>query len=276
MPTLLAAQTRAKTQLQHMYAKKQDIYTLGLETWADYSNDQFLEMVENSPLQNYSSWLLPQLVAHFGRWRIYSSPLVTVQENTHNPLDKTLYRLTRVRRSLLIKNQTQQPEYGQLTPLILCGLRQSQNQSYVHWRNHSELKWVLEPLLYASLIVEIPQLTNQELLQIRQQGLVYRTGPKAGTTRPPESTWKLYGISDTPLGDQTILLQSMLCQIWLAHPKNRRSTMILDPNNWDAMPPALVSSELFEAATLKIKPPPAIDQLPWDLPMAKTTKVVTA
>lgn len=260
-----------------MYAKKQDIYTLGLETWAELTNDQFLEQLENSPLQNYSTWLLPQLVAHFGRWRISASPLVTVQENTTTALDKTLYRLTRVRRSLLIKNQTQQPEYGQLTPLILCGLRNSQNQPYSHWQDHSELRWVLEPLLYSSLTTEIPQLTTTELLQIRQQGLVYRTGPKAGTTRPSESTWKLYGIQDTPLGDQTILLQSMLCQIWLAHPKNRRSTMILDPNNWDEMPPALVEHELFNStAQLKIRPQVATDELPWDLPGKAAATVTTA
>lgn len=258
-----------------MYIKKQDIYTLGLETWANYSNDQFLEHLENSPLQNYSTWLLPQLVAHFGRWRLYTSPLETVQKNTGDDLDKTLYRLTRVRRSLLIKNQTQQPEYGQLTPLVLLGLRQSYNQPYSHWRDHPELKWILEPLLYESLTQNIPNITNEELLAIRQQGLAYRSGPKAGTTRPAESTWKLYGVADTRLGDQTILLQSMMCQIWLAHPKNRRSTMILDPSDWDYMPPPLVDGELFNGQKVADKTTTS-ELLPWQINSVKIAGKIAA
>jgi len=109
------------------------------------------------------------------------------------------------------------------------------------------------------------------LLAIRQQGLAYRSGPKAGTTRPAESTWKLYGIADTLLGDQTILLQSMMCQIWLAHPKNRRSTMILDPNNWDSMPGALVDSELFSSG--KIVSASISELLPWQINNVKVTAV---
>ena len=94
-----------------MYIRKQDIYTLDIEHWADFGQDQFSEHVENSNLCNYSSWLLPQLVAHFGRWRLYSTGRETVAKNTHSNLDKVFYRLTRIRRSLLIKNQTQLPEY---------------------------------------------------------------------------------------------------------------------------------------------------------------------
>ena len=52
----------------------------------------------------------------------------------------------------------------------------------------------------------------------------------------PTSTWQLYGIQDTEIGNYPKLQQTILTQCWLAHPQLRRETMILDPNNWDLMP----------------------------------------
>lgn len=248
-----------------MYIRKQDIYTLDIEHWAELGSDQFSEHVDNSNLCNYSSWLLPQLVAHFGRWKLYSTGRETVVKNTVSNLDRVLYRLTRVRRSLLIKNQTQQPEYGQLTPLILLALKRHHGYSYEQFREFDGLQWLLEPLLYDSLVAnDPPQLSQDRLLAIRQQGLAYKTGPKAGQQRNPESTWQLYGIGDTELGDQTKLLQSMLCQIWLAHPKHRRETMILDPQDWDNMPQMLVDAELLTPTTIKPAKMQAREEMPWD------------
>ena len=248
-----------------MIIRKQDIYTLDVEHWAELPQEEFLVQVEGANLHNYSSWLLPQLVAHFGRWKLYSSGRETVAKNTHNLLDKVFYRLTRVRRSSLIKNQTQQPEYGQLTPLILLGLRQAHGYSYEQFRELDGLGWLLEPLLYEALVEhEPPNLTTERLLAIRTQGLVYRTGPKAGTSRNPESTWQLYSIADTELGDQTKLLQSMLCQIWLAHPKHRRASMILDPHDWDVMPQPLVDAQPLASTAAKKKSVALREEMPWD------------
>lgn len=248
-----------------MIIRKQDIYTLDVEPWADLSQEEFQAQVVGANLHNYSSWLLPQLVAHFGRWKLYGSGKETVAKNTHNLLDKVFYRLTRVRRSQLIKNQTQQPEYGQLTPLILCGLRQAHGYSYEQFRELEGLHWLLEPLLYESLVEQTPpRLAVDRLLAIRQQGLVYKTGPKAGSSRNPESTWQLYSIGDTELGGHTKLLQTMMCQIWLAHPKHRRNSMILDPHNWDSQPQPLVDVEvLTNFTTANIKRMPR-EEMPWD------------
>jgi len=102
------------------------------------------------------------------------------------------------------------------------------------------------------------------LLAIREQGLVYRTGPKAGQTRNPESTWQLYSIQDTELGSQTKLLQSILCQIWLAHPRNRRSTMILDPHDWDNIPQPLVDTQVLAQPTAAKKKSALREEMPWD------------
>jgi hypothetical protein len=248
-----------------MIIRKQDIYTLDVEHWLPLGQEEFLAEVTSANLHNYSSWLLPQLVAHFGRWQLYSTGRETVAKNTHNDLDKVLYRLSRVRRSLLIKNQTQQPEYGQLTPLILCGFKQAHGYSYEQFRELEGLEWLLEPQLYEALVKhDPPHLTQDRLLKIREQGLVYRTGPKAGQTRNPESTWQLYSIQDTELGEQTKLLQSMLCQIWLAHPKHRRQTMILDPHDWDKMPQPLVDTQLLAQPKTASKKSVVREEMPWD------------
>ena len=161
-----------------------------------------------------------------------------------------LFRSCMLRRSQLIKNQTQNPEYAQLTPLILLGLKRHQGFSYEQLRDFSGLNYLLEPQLYEALVLdELPQLSRDRLLQIRHQGLVYMTGKQAGQTRQAESTWKLYGIQGTELGNIPALAQTILAQIWLAHPKHRRSTMILDLNDWDNMPEPLIDGEVLPKAT---------------------------
>jgi hypothetical protein len=70
------------------------------------------------------------------------------------------------------------------------------------------------------------------------------TGKQVGQTRPAESTWKLYGIQGTEIGGIPTLAQTILAQIWLAHPKHRRASMILDLNDWDAMPEPLIDGEV--------------------------------
>lgn len=247
-----------------MLIRKQDIYQLEIEHWLELSDDQFDIHVDAANLHNYSTWLLPQLVAHFGRWRLYSSGQETVVKNCTSTLDKVLWRLTRVRRSLLVKNQTKQPEYGQYTPLILLGFKRSQGYSYEQFREYDNLKWLLEPPLLEALSTQVTVPAKNRLLAIRDQGLIYRSGKNSGTRRNPETTWQLYGIQDTELGGYPKLLQTMLCQCWLAHPKHRRETMILDPNDWDNMPPPLIDVDLIKPVEVNHKPTSvATRDVPW-------------
>lgn len=244
-----------------MNPRKNNIYELDLAPLANLDQQEFLLAVNELKLVNYSSWLLPQLVAHFGRWQVHNTCRETVVKNCQTLLDQTLYRLTRIRRSYLIKNQTQQPEYAQLTPLVMLGLRQHHNIPYSHWQTCGDYNWILEPELYQALSNPIAKLNVEQLLQIRQQGLQIKSGPKTGTTKPAESTWRLLGITDTLLGNQTPLFSSIVCQIWLAHPKHRRSTMILDPYNWDQMPKPLVDWQPVKPQETNHK---YHEQLPWN------------
>lgn len=73
-----------------------------------------------------------------------------------------------------------------------------------------------------------------------------RSGKSAGQLKSAETTWSLNGISDTELGHLPKLTQSILAQIWLAHPSHRTGLMILNPNNWDDLPEPLIVNNVFK------------------------------
>lgn len=248
-----------------MQLLKQQLIALDIASWANLSDEDFLARVEQHQLYNYHSWLLPQLVAHFGTWTILDNGLDTVRHNCKTDHDRSLWRLTRLRRSELIKQQTKYPHYGQLTPLVLLGQRRYVGTNYSWWQNYPGLEWILEPQLLAATSGKVPELPTSRLLAIREQGLVYRTGTRAGTSRNPQSTHQLYGIQDTELANLDKLQQTIILQCWLAHPALRQESMILDTNNWDQIPPALVEQELFLETTLPAEPTTIANQnLPWN------------
>lgn len=241
-----------------MRLKRQDLQSLQLEQLANLTIEQAASWAEQNQLYNYSSWLLPQLVAHFGTWHKHECGKTTVVNNCKNDFQRGCWLLSRITRGLLVKNQTKQPEYAKLTPLVLLGFRRSKNISYESWRDFLGLEWLVEPDLYPSIqSCVIP--SRDRLLAIRQQGLVYKTGPQAGETRSATSTWQLYGIQDTEIADLPKLQQTMLCQCWLAHPQHRRETMIVDPNNWDYQPEPLISEIYLSTKATK----QVVSDVPW-------------
>lgn len=244
---------------------KQDIWELPIQHWAQLNLDELELALQADPLHPFQSWLLPQLVAWFGSWTIRDNGKDTVIHNCDTPLKRVLYALTRVPRSLLINKQIAQPEYARFTPLIALGLKRMQGVRYEFWRGFEGRERILEADLLEAIDVAVPTLGSEELLQIRDHGLLTRSGPKSGQLKNPETTWSLSGIQNTPLGGLPKLTQTMMCQCWLAHPKHRRETMILDPLDWDKMPDPLVG-EIF---TVEEQKPQTSKQkireaLPWD------------
>jgi hypothetical protein len=144
-----------------------------------------------------------------------------------------------------------------------------QGVSYESWRGLPNLEYVLEPRLLEAVNVVCPDLGSERLLEIRQQGLTQRSGIKAGQMKPAESTWSLAGIADTELGHLPKLTQTILTQIWLAHPSHRSNLMILDPHNWDHMPEPLIATTVFkqpikESVALAPEPDQSTKSLlPW-------------
>lgn len=258
-----------------MILKKQDIESLPLKELNGYTTVELEQWIQKEKLQNYHQWLLPQLVAHFGTWRIHRDgegrPLVlkTLKENLQDdPKLQAIWKLSRVTRSLLLPSQTQHPQYAQFTPLILMGFKLYKDVNYSQWQGLEGLEWILEPKLYEALNLSDEQLVccslgSERLLEIRQEGLLNKFGAKVGTLKPAESTWALTGIKHTELGNLPKLTQSMLTQIWIAHPSKRTQYMILDPTNWDRMPEPLVSSEVFQQQKQEPKQTKDHLTLPW-------------
>ena len=217
--------------------------------------------VTKNQLNRFQSWMLPQLVAHFGSWTLVCDAqgnpdvVATLKCNCeHNSTNTALWKLSRVPRQFLVTRQIALPEYAVLTPLILAGFKRMQGVDYERWKNSHNLGYIIEPRLFEAVALPtntVPTLGSERLLEIRQQGLMTRSGKSAGQLKNAESTWSLNGISDTELGHLPKLTQSIMTQIWLAHPSHRSNLMILDPTNWDHMPEPLIATNIFNTVVTK-------------------------
>jgi hypothetical protein len=123
-------------------------------------------------------------------------------------------------------------------------------------------------LAQAMLVDEIPDLGTDRLLEIRELGLLAKSGRTEGQAKNPLSTWALTGIADTELGHLPKLAVTMLTQIWLAHPSIRNQYMVLDPLDWDRMPEPLVAQDIFKptvAVKAEVTQPKASGNfVPWE------------
>jgi hypothetical protein len=264
-----------------MLFKKQELQSIDFEPTYGKSVEDFETWATSVELSHLHGWLLPQLVAHFGTWKLIFSDnkidcLATIKHNCVDPKQRAFYMLSRIKRSTLVQSQTKSPDYATLTPLILMGLKRMQGVQYETWRTAKDLQWILEPRLFEAIMIyhEVLQaccgLGSDRLIEIRNQGLLARTGTKAGQMKPAKSTWSLTGIQDTELGQLPKLTQTILTQCWLAHPESRTPYMILDLENWDNMPQPLVTNDIFKAVpnlsqSKKQNLKEASEMMPWDL-----------
>lgn len=182
--------------------------------------------------------------------------------------DKGLYYFLMLdARSSYIKTQYKGDgrNYCSLVPLILYAFKLLHSVPYSKW-DKSTLGWAVNESLCSAMLCEVPEVTREELLDIREMGLVFKTGQKAGTTRNPATTYRLTGINSTKIGGLPELAQTMLSQIWCAHPTNRTKYMVLNPQSWDQIPTPLVSEQLF-SPIINDKPllRDTASLMPWDL-----------
>lgn len=258
--------------------KKQDIFELNLEAIVKLNTTELEAWATENKLSRFESWLPQQLVAWFGSWTLARDGnrwdiLSTLKQNVGtDPKLQALWKLTRLKRSLLVNSQVKTPEYATLTPLLLMGFRRMQGVAYESWRDLPNLELILEPKLYEAVVLDdysCCDLGSEELLQIRDEGLTTKSGNAVGTKKSPETTWSLTGVQGTAVGGLPKLTQTMLTQIWLAHPKHRTPYMILDPQDWDRMPDPLITNEIFKVPSTKpLTPPkkerqPEVEKLPW-------------
>lgn len=154
--------------------------------------------------------------------------------------------------------------YCSLVPLILYAFKLNKNIKYSEW-DRDTLHFVVNDSLRKAMLCEVPEMSREEIITARDQGLTFKSGEKKGTQRNPLSTYKLYDTTGTKLHGLPELAQSMITQIWCAHPSNRTKYMVLDPNAWDSIPIPLITTDIFKAPsssnfTKKSDPNP---DFPW-------------
>jgi hypothetical protein len=254
--------------------KSQNIQDFPFEEYAELSNSLLENKAKAHGLVNFNSWMLPQILAHYGAWKLHYTDSkvdydLTRQANITTSWDIGLWRVcTQLKRGSLVKAQNKTPQYSALVPLILAGVKLYQGIKYSSWTLDNKC-YLVEPKLLEMMLWRDDNLYNlgsKRLLEIRQQGLTTKSGQKAGTVSDPKSQWCLTGIKDTELSNTPVLVNTVLTQIWVAHPSLRHELMILDPYNWDQMPKPLIEDQIFMTPRALTKTPKVASlgsELPW-------------
>lgn len=137
--------------------------------------------------------------------------------------------------------------YSSLVPLILYAIRLVKGVPYTAW-DPEEIRSVVNHDLAEAMLFDMPEdqwPTKDEILEGRQQGLTFASGPNTGKVRSAITSHKLYATTGTCFEKTPSLFQVMLSQIWVAHPENRTKYMVLDPIDWDKVPAPLIEIEVF-------------------------------
>jgi hypothetical protein len=245
---------------------KEEAYSLLAEAFAkQYTLKSRSKWLPSAMKHAFSKWQ-PQREEGTNKW----SPRETLKHGVGNDLwiRGIYYFIMYCKRSAYIDLQYKDPgsTYCSLVPFILSAFKTYHQIPYSAWSSKG-LRLIVEPQLYEAITCEVPEVSSEELLAIRDEGLITLSGATKGTVKNPITTYKLSGIKGTIIGDLPVLTQVMLTQIWCAHPSNRKDVMILDPRNWDEMPMPLISTEVFEKK-VSVEVPKVNTKYvdPWDLP----------
>lgn len=263
--------------------KKADLAYIPFEDCCDLGSEELSKWATSTHLKNYESWLLPQLISYISTWTISKdengliSPKTFFLDNIKgNARNQGIWKiLTKLPRSELVKTQLATPQYSSLVPLILSAFKHLRAIDYSRW-DRNGLEHLMSTELHEAATWDVEEHTVESLLNIRQIGLTIKSGEKMGQVKKPTSAWCLAGVQNTEIGLYPKLTQTMLTQIWVAHPSIRSPLMILDPKDWDNMPEPLINQEILVDApkVAKTRGPggslakplikkPKTDDLPW-------------
>jgi hypothetical protein len=258
-----------------MILKKLQLEYVPFEQYAHLKEKESLAaQAGTDQLHHMESWLMPQILAHYGKYKIVAAEgqidiKSTLKLNMQdNPWEVGLWRcVTKMSRGELVQSQskTGSAQYSRLVPLILAGVKQYQDIPYTAWpKEHIHL--VVDDLMAEAMCAEYEPFVNDELLQARTLGLTIKSGAKHGEQKSATTTWKLTGLQQLRVGSLPILAQTMLCQVWVAHPSLRTKYMILNPKDWDNMPTPLISSEVVNIVEPVVTHKNIEDnRLPWEM-----------
>ena len=248
--------------------KRKDITAWPI-SWFDTANPLILsQRADHLGLSSQSSWFLDQLLHHFGSWKVILAngvvdTLATARYNLgsgsadQQAFNRGCWMLAnRLPRSKLVSKQTGMPHFSALVPLILAGIKRYQDIPYSSW-SRDNLGSVMPEELAEAATTSWPELETSEILALRAEGLMIRSGTKANTSRDPKSAWILYGINDSAIGVLNKTGRLMITQCWVAHPELRHVDMITQPQDWDNFPQPLIHTTIE-------KPEALWRAMPWE------------
>jgi hypothetical protein len=244
-----------------------------LEERMNAENEEMEKQIESLGLKTKALWLLPQLTAHIAKMSLTRTTEgkidcnAFIKDNFKDDWHYGLYRYcTYATRGKLVPNQNseQYRNYSAIVPLLMMPFKKFDGIQYSEWDRSGLRKLLDSNLAKAVLSGAEVDMTPERILENREYGLQIKSGAKAGSSRAPTSTYKLYGALDTEMSSLPWLCQVMLTQIWIAHPTVRTDLMILDWNNLDRMPEPLITGEVVKAAKASKKVLVEEVRLPWD------------
>lgn len=221
----------------------------------------------------HTDWIMPQIVTLLGNMPVErnSNGLISGKKfisNFSTPWLRGIYYLNKINtKSTYLHLQYKAPskEFGALVPLVLYAQRLVKGIPYSAW-DRDELHYVVHSDLCDAMLSDPHTFTKDELLFIRNEGLTVKSGASEGERKNALTTHKLSGVTNPAWNELPPLTQVMLSQIWMAHPEAKTKYMILDPYNWDKMPPALVTAEVLKTdPKLKKFNSPSAADVPWTL-----------
>lgn len=216
-------------------------------------------------------WILEAAVTIIGQMRVYKDdedlldPVAFRNENFKDSWSKGLYLLLKVNtKSQYLKLQYKAPHkaYGALVPFIMYAQRLAKNIPYSAW-SRDGIDAIVHTDLAEAMCFTGFNYTKEQIIERRTEGLTIKSGRGMGTMKNPVTTHRLTHGSDPDWNSIPTLAQVMYAQIWMAHPSNRTKYMILDPENWDRMPPALIPSEVVAVTEPALKFVSKISDCPW-------------
>lgn len=251
--------------------------------WNNVKVEATKRFIDKHKLQFELDWVMPQLMAHFGAWKAISSggtrgegqfsAAKTVVVNVNDPKDLftqgclmlalqprgdffTLGSGSKLRAPIAHYKSP----YNCMVPLVLAGFKTYQNIPYSSW-SRDNIGMLVHADLAEAMTCQMPEFSMVERLELRNTAITDRTGVRAGIPNRPDTCAKLNHLQETAIAGLPKLAKYWVTQTWAAHVNNFTTLQILDSENWDLQPTALVQHEILRKSTTPI----ASSDLPWDL-----------
>ena len=149
-----------------------------------------------------------------------------------------------LQRSFFVSAMKKTPQHSSFVPLFMYAQKSEHGIQYEEWdKEDPTLKYVLGRTLEKAIAISQLTLTADEVSELRQQGLTYKTGKRAGEMENLQSHKMPIGLLVVRDGVEVAIPKEacyMLLQTWTCSAGIRDvNSMILDPWNWDNVPEAL-------------------------------------